>query len=250
MTAYMNIGQRDGGMYRLRGMLVISVLLHALFLSILFAMPSISSPMLTFGPVYSVQLVSTPEVFRPDRSQTSLAREIGGPSRQTPAAFKTRAESAPPPIRTIEVRRGRLEDVEKAIEELRKKVAASPVPPSSPSAGVKTDKEIPAALPAKQGDVEARMQAYYAAIWARIKGQWALPKSILPGDNLEAVVHARILGNGALAEVAFEKRSNNRFFDASVVRAVKKAAPYPSLPGWIREGSIEIGIRFHSLEAR
>jgi len=230
-------------------MLVISVLLHTLMLSILLAMPMIPSPKLTFGPTYSVQLVSSPEVFRPDRSATSLAGEIGGVTREKPILLKNRME-APPPIRTIEIRKERTEEVEKAIERLRKKVAASSATPA-PAAKPQAQRDVPAAAPAaRQGDVDARMQAYYAAIWARIKGQWALPKGILPGDNLEAVLHARILGNGTLNEVDFEKRSGNRFFDESALKAVRKAAPFPPLPEWVREGSIEVGIRFHSLEAR
>jgi len=59
-----------------------------------------------------------------------------------------------------------------------------------------------------------------------------------------------ILGNGTLNEAGFEKPSGNRFFDESALKAIKKAAPFPPLPDWVREGSIEVGIRFHSLEAR
>jgi len=249
MTGSMGIGSRNDGGFRLRGMLVISFLLHTLMLSILLAMPMIPSPKLTFGPTYSVQLVSSPEVFRPDRSATSLAREIGGVAREKPVLLKNRME-APPPIKTIGIRKERTEEVEKAIEKLRKKVAASSAAPSSP-AKPQAQKDVAApASSANQGNVDVKMQAYYAALWARIKGQWALPKGILPGDNLEAVLHARILGNGTLKEADFEKRSGNRFFDDSALKAIKKAAPFPPLPEWVREGSIEIGIRFHSLEAR
>ncbi len=249
MTGSMSIGARNDGGLRLRGMLVISVLLHTLMLSILLAMPMIPSPKLTFGPTYSVQLVSSPDVFRPDRSAASLAREIGGVAREKPVLLKNRMES-PPPIKTIEIRKERTEEVEKAIEKLRKKVAASSTAPA-PADKPQTQRDVPAsAAAARQGDVDVKMQAYYAALWARIKGQWALPKGILPGDNLEAVLHARILGNGTLKEAEFEKRSGNRFFDESALKAIRKAAPFPPLPEWVREGSIEVGIRFHSLEAR
>jgi TonB family protein len=72
----------------------------------------------------------------------------------------------------------------------------------------------------------------------------------LPKDNIETVVLARILRNGAVTDVTFEKRSGNRYFDDSAIRAIKKASPFPPLPAWIRDNSIEIGIRFHSSEFR
>jgi TonB family protein len=50
--------------------------------------------------------------------------------------------------------------------------------------------------------------------------------------------------------MSFEKRSGNRFFDDSTLRAVKKSSPFPPLPSWIMDSSIEIGIRFHSAELR
>jgi TonB family protein len=77
-----------------------------------------------------------------------------------------------------------------------------------------------------------------------------MPQGILPKGDMENVVNARILRNGAVVDVIFEKRSGNRYFDDSAVRAVKKASPLPPLPSWIRGESIEIGIRFRASELR
>jgi TonB family protein len=101
-----------------------------------------------------------------------------------------------------------------------------------------------------QADAGRRMDPYYAEIWSRIRGQWSLPQEILPKGNVETVINARILRNGAVVGVDFEKRSGNRYFDESAVRAIKKASPLPPLPPWIRDDSIEIGIRFRSAELR
>ena len=92
------------------------------------------------------------------------------------------------------------------------------------------------------------MKIYYATIWARIKSQWVLPQGILPRENIEAVIDMKILRNGTVKDLSFEKRSGNRYFDETAIKAIKKASPLPPLPEWIRDNTMEIGIRFHSSE--
>jgi len=77
-----------------------------------------------------------------------------------------------------------------------------------------------------------------------------MPRDILSKENIETVIQARILRNGAISDIIFEKRSGNRYFDDSAMKAIKKASPLPPLPEWIRDNNIEIGIRFHSSEFR
>ena len=97
--------------------------------------------------------------------------------------------------------------------------------------------------------MNAKMRAYYAMIWSRIKGRWALPE-ILPGAVYEAVIDVTILRTGAVTDVNFEKRSGNRYFDESAMKAIRKASPFPPLPSWVEGGSLDVGIRFHSSELR
>jgi TonB family protein len=92
------------------------------------------------------------------------------------------------------------------------------------------------------------MDPYYAEIWARIRGQWSMPQGILPKGNVETIINVRILRNGAVVDIVFEKKSGNQYFDDSAVRAIKKASPLPPLPSWIQGSDIEIGIRFRSDE--
>ena len=117
--------------------------------------------------------------------------------------------------------------------------------------GCQTDKQSSAAsAPLSNTEINQKMASYYAAIWSKIKGQWSLPRDILSKENIETVIQARILRNGAISDIIFEKRSGNRYFDDSAMKAIKKASPLPPLPEWIRDNSIEIGIRFHSSEFR
>ena len=77
-----------------------------------------------------------------------------------------------------------------------------------------------------------------------------MPQSLLPEKNITAIIDIRIARSGSLEYADFEKRSGNRFFDDSALRAVKKSSPFPPLLYWIMDKSIEIGIRFHSEELR
>ena len=90
-----------------------------------------------------------------------------------------------------------------------------------------------------------RFQVYYTEIWERVRRQWVLPEALVKSAaNLEAVVVARIRRDGALAKVWLEKSSGNSRLDASALRAVEKAAPFPPLPSVVRDREHEIGLRF------
>jgi TonB family protein len=249
-------GKRDGS--GLNGMIFLSLLLHLGLLSLLFFSPSFPSPKLTFGPVYSVSLVSLPQsVLEQKSASTAAARELMSADRPE-TIVKKRLDSLPAvPIRSLETRKKRDPDLEKAMDEIRKRAAAAGTAKSAPAKAApekaeKTEKsEKAAGIAGGQpggAEMDAQMRAYYAAIWSRIKGKWALPQGILPGEVLETVIDVTILRSGAVTEVSFEKHSGNRYFDESAMKAIQKASPLPPLPAWVSDGSIGVGIRFHSSE--
>jgi colicin import membrane protein len=249
--------RRDG--LSLNGMIFISILFHVAILSLLFFTPSFPAPKMTFGPVYTVSLVNLPRNALEQRSTSAAAKELMAVDRRPETVMKKHLEpEAAVPIRTIETRRKRDPDLDKAMEEIRKKAAAtgaSGQPQAKAAAGraEKTEKTERVAGPAGQpGDTEmdAQMRAYYTLIWSRIKGNWALPQGIFPGEVLEAVIDVTILRNGAVTEVKFEKRSGNSYFDESAMKAIRKASPLPPLPAWVGDSSLEVGIRFHSSALR
>ena len=266
MLARQDMERRDG--LSLNGMIFISLLLHVAILSLLFFTPSFPAPKMTFGPAYTVSLVSLPRNALEQRSTSAAAKELMAVDRRPEMVMKKQVEPATPavPIRTIETRKKqeREPDLEKAMEEIRKKAAATGATGQSQAKAVagkaeKTDKTERAAGPAgptgpagQPGDAEmdAQMRAYYTMIWARIKSKWALPQGILPSEVLEAVIDVTILRSGAVTEVNFEKRSGNGYFDESAMKAIRKASPLPPLPAWLGGSSIQVGIRFHSSALR
>jgi len=243
--------ERIGG-GRLNGMILISLLFHGVVLSLIFFTPSFPSPKLTFGPVYTVSLVNFSGSVLEQRSRTAAVKELLKAPR-TETVFKKRLESEPViPIRSLERHRKQDQVPEKTMEEIRKRAA---VPAATPKPQEKASPEAkagPVSPPPQPGNAEmsAKMRAYYAAIWSRIKGGWALPQGILPGEVLETVINVSILRSGAVTGMNFEKRSGNRYFDESALKAIRKAIPFPPLPAGGSDGSLDVGIRFHSSELR
>ena len=249
----------DGGP-SLNGLIVLSLVVHCLVLSLLvFSASLLPTPKLTFGPVYSVQLVSMPAGSAEKKSAETAAKDILDyvPTRQ-PLLDKSTLDTQPVPITTLDTRKKSFGSVEKALEAIRKNVPpsterqAAPAP-AAPAATARTtpgSSSVPVSSSGEGRDLNLPMRNYYATIWSRIKGFWTIPQGILPHENIEAVVHAQILRDGTITNVGLEKRSGNRYFDDSALRTVKKANPLPPLPEDLRESSIEIGIRFHSAELK
>ena len=233
------------------GMILISLLFHTVVLLLLFFTPSFPSPKLTFGPVYTVSLVNFSGNALERRSAPAATKELMEASRPE-TVLKKRLESEPVvPIRSLESHRKPDQTLEKAMEEIRKRAAttaASPKPPEPIPSGAKA---APASQPPPgNAEMDAKMRAYYAMIWSRIKGRWAFPQGTLPGEQLETVIDVTILRTGAVTEMNFEKRSGNRYFDESALKAIRKASPFPPIPASVGENSLDMGIRFHSSELR
>jgi colicin import membrane protein len=229
-------GDNDISMNR---MIFISLLIHTVVLSVIFFAPSLPSPRWTFGPVYSVNLVSLSEVLQDRKTQSAISREI---SQTIPAEHSTilkkRPDTVPAvPIKRLDSQRKQVSSVDRAIEDIRKKVNTGI---NQPGPASQTD----------NAQSNAKMNVYYSLIWSRIRGKWTLPQGILPRENIEAIIQAKILRNGTVVDLSFEKRSGNRYFDESAMKAIKKASPFPPLPDSIRDNNIDVGIRFHSMEFR
>lgn len=241
-------GSNDGR-YGLNLMIFFSFLFHVVVLSVLFFSSPRSSPRWTFGPVYSVQLVSPSEVpsgaggvsVPPEQTRTALSKDLTTVTKSLPGRM------SPLPLEKSVTPKKQTDEIEKAVENIRERVQSAK---SATPAVTKGSAGTPVASPGSS-EGKVRIDAYYALIWSMIKAQWALPAGILPRGNIEAIIHTRILRSGAVVELSFEKRSGNRYFDESAMKAVQKASPFPPLPeGGGGGDSIELGIRFHSSELR
>jgi len=222
--------RNHGNIMSLNNMVVLSFLLHALIISIIFFSPSLPSPRWTFGPSYTVDLVSLPSSSVDIRSSEASYREVVGLNRKNRSIIikKDVAKSLNAPVRETKIQR-------KSTSGIKKRVAST------------AEGSLPATSRG-HSEMNMKMKVYYSIVWSMIKEKWALPEGILPGDNIEAIIEAKILRNGSVSNLSFEKNSGNRYFDESAIKAIKKAKPFPPLPEWLDERYIDLGIRFHSSE--
>ncbi|MEI6313570.1 MAG: energy transducer TonB [Syntrophus sp. (in: bacteria)] len=236
-------GHREQGV-RLSRMIILSLVVHVALLSLAVFWPTrTSTPRFTLGPVYSVQLVNLSDTLMSHRQMSDPLRDLAGPSlREQSLVMKKRVTTqTAPPIRKMETKKNLSNP---AVENLRKKLGAKPSTANARS------ESSPAANSADSAEANSQLAEYYTVIWSRIKSQWNLPGGLNPKDNVEAVVQVRIMQNGTITGISFEKKSGLAYFDNSVLRALKKANPLPPLPPWYRENGLDLGIRFLSSDLR
>lgn len=241
------------------GTITLSLLAHFLVLSLLIFAPSLlPRPRMTFGPAYAVQLVGMPAADLPDQGSRTAALQDAAlkglkalPTRH-PILNRTALDDLPAvPIQSLKIRkRTENSSVEKAIDELRRKIPATNQQHASDAmpdrATFREQAVSSSATHVSDAEIDREMKNYYAVIWGRIRNVWTIPRGLLPPENIEAVVHVAILQDGTITNLGMEKRSGNNYFDESALRAVKKANPLPPLPEVLKDNSLEVGIRFHS----
>ena len=93
------------------------------------------------------------------------------------------------------------------------------------------------------------LDIYNAEIWHRIQKNWAFSEEMVRGrTDLEATIIVKIMTEGEIRDIWFEKRSGNSYFDDSVFKAVKKSDPLPPLPEGYLGSFYDVGFRFNLSE--
>ncbi len=239
MTFRMRSNGYRGGNGNLRNMIFLSLIIHFIVITaILISVPT-TSRHLTFGTVYSVQLVGSDAILPANDSSSGLKDMLQQNEAERSIIIKRKITSIySTPVKNQETHKL---NIEKAVSAIRKKELAQSKTPDSVSAGRQT---------VSNAEIDAQTNDYIAVVWSRVKQNWTMPQTLMPEKNITTIIDVRISRSGALGYTGFEKRSGNSYFDESALRAVKKSSPFPPLPQWVMENSIEIGIRFNSTELR
>jgi colicin import membrane protein len=89
------------------------------------------------------------------------------------------------------------------------------------------------------------IRIYQAEIQYQIQKNWAFPPQ-LAGNNfeLEAMLGIKILRNGEIEKVWYDKKSGNHNLDESAYKAIMKSNPLPPLPEAYSGSSYTVGLRF------
>lgn len=225
-------------------MIFLSIFVHFVIITmVLISMPS-SSRRLTFGPVYSVQLVGSDVALSRDYSPLSgyiKPNEDSGSSiikREFVGINST-------PIKKEETNKL---DVEKAIKAIKQKDNSQETAPAAGKSKSGVSVSALTGTNSSNGQTSAQRNEYLSIIWSRVKRNWTLPSALMPKENVESIIDVKISRSGAVEYIGFEKRSGNRYFDDSAINAVKKSIPFPPPPYYFSGNHMEIGIRFHSKE--
>jgi len=226
-----NNGSR-GENSNLSKMIILSLIIHVVVISTVIITVPTTSRHLTFGQAYSVQLVGS-EVMLPAKDPSALSEILQ--SNKAASSIIVKRQTSGLSSTPVKKEEDNKLTIEKAISALRQKERST-----LPAAAAKGN--VPG------GQSNSRLNEYYGFIQSRVKSNWILPQALRPKDIVETIIEVRILSNGAVERLNFEKRSGNRYVDDSAMKAVQKSIPFPPFPEGMMNNYIEIGIRFPSSE--
>lgn len=97
-------------------------------------------------------------------------------------------------------------------------------------------------LDVQEGEMNPALIAYYEALKRRINDQWiTTPKKLEEGQNLRATINVLVDAQGYIISASFESKSMDTSFNLSAMRAIEKAAPFPTPPEEIRREALTEG---------
>lgn len=86
---------------------------------------------------------------------------------------------------------------------------------------------------------------YRSLVPNHIENNWVFNEQLVGGrSDLVSVIVIKIMKNGEITDIWFEKKSGNSYFDDSVYKAVKKSNPLPPLPREYTQPYYELGLIF------
>jgi colicin import membrane protein len=89
------------------------------------------------------------------------------------------------------------------------------------------------------------MDIYMVEIQYRIQKNWSFTAQLAGGrTDLEAWPAIKIMANGEIKDIWFDKRSGNSYFDEQAKKAILKSNPLPPLPKGYWRPYFEVGFHF------
>lgn len=139
----------------------------------------------------------------------------------------------------------RIREKEKAIDRLREKVEQNPAETS----GGKTTVSEDMSGEGSSGDAGSRqfdqIDLYKLEVKYRIQKNWAYSEQLAGRQsNLESLLVIRVMPDGEIKDVWFEKKSGNTHLDDSAYKAILKSNPLPPLPPGFNRPFFTVGMIF------
>lgn len=236
---------------------VVSATLHLIFFAVLIFVPG-PKPYKHFSPsVINVSMVALPgqnkmsgpgrpagfelekKIAKPEKAPVS---KISPERKRIKKSLKKKTFKSSRVVKSViarvekKVEESRPNPVVEAIDRLKNKVAAGRQEPQSGTGVTSSSTGVPGSLGGSGKKALELIDIYRAQISYYIEKNWAFSKQLAEGRaDLAAVVVIKIMRNGEIKDVWFEKKSGNTYFDESAYKAVMKSNPLPMLPkGYLR----------------
>jgi colicin import membrane protein len=238
-------------------MLVLSLLLHCGLFSLLFWVPGNNSSGLKMNEaVYEVNIADMPKSgklsdpapkkasVRKTSVENRQARRISSASRQknSVTVSKRTSKRIKPKPEKSQVSSDQLLD--RAISKIEKKVDEEKNTDYLDKAIADLDRKMGSSGRAPGNGALAgslALNIYKMEVETQIKSNWTYPDI----QEIEAVVLVKIRRDGTVLGINFIKRSGNKLFDESVLKAIEKSSPLRPLPKEYKENYEEIKIKFN-----
>ncbi len=280
MPARTDVLDQDPGTVRIWvGMTGLSILCHVLFFSGVLFLPQLRFDRDYIPAVIEVDLVSLPPTVSKLQggsdqarlpARTEKAPEVVQPKEEPMQAIEKQPEEvsgqpvsvAPKPLEVKRSLKKKTYDVSKVIKSAIARIEKE-APKSRPHSVLQAIGKLREEVEGQAGVVMRGgtavggvnkktlelLDIYNAEIWHRIQKNWAFSEEMVRGrTDLEATIIVKIMKEGEMRDMWFEKRSGNSYFDDSVFKAVKKSDPLPPLPDGYRRPFYEVGFRFNLSE--
>ena len=136
--------------------------------------------------------------------------------------------------------------LDQTLQRLKREVERSG---KNPRAGRAGPAGTPDGRPGRTGLTSAqeqdRVRIYQAEIAYQVQKNWAFSEQLAGGrEDLEVALGIKILADGEIEDIWFDKRSGNRHLDESAYRAIVKSNPLPALPQGLFGSHYTVGLRF------
>ena len=142
------------------------------------------------------------------------------------------------------VEESRPDQVEKAIARLKDQVEKAGPPNLSKPQDTKQTGTPGGTGAGSKKDLEL-MDIYMIEIQYRIQKNWSFNEQLAGGQtNLEAWPAIKIMPNGEIKDIWFDKRSGNSYFDEQAKKAILKSNPLPPLPKGYWRPYFDVGFHF------
>jgi len=143
-----------------------------------------------------------------------------------------------------EVEDSRPDQINKAIARLKDQVEKTGPPSLSKQQKTKETGPPGGSATGSKKDLEL-MDIYMIEIQYRIQKNWSFTAQLAGGrTDLEAWPAIKVMPNGEIKDVWFDKRSGNSYFDEQAKKAILKSNPLPPLPKGYWRPYFEVGFRF------